>query len=55
MPKQLPTFPKRLPNESYKNYYERLQEWRKEPVRSKGDLKDFKTGDFSLNREIDNA
>lgn len=45
--KQAGTVPKRLPGESDKAYDKRLAEWaRDDSVRSKADLREFKTATF---------
>jgi len=55
MTKQAPTitdFPERRSGESDRDYHRRVMAWiTGEDVRTKTDLRDFKTCDFHLNRE----
>jgi hypothetical protein len=54
MSKQPDNVPKQMPGESFKDYDKRVMEWAfKDTVRSKFDLRDFKTCDFHLAPERD--
>jgi len=46
--RQQPTIPKRNPGESHYDYEKRIDAWKRQEVRSKGDLKDFNTATFHL-------
>jgi hypothetical protein len=50
MAKQQITVPKRLSGESEEAYHQRVEQWFKEDVRTKVDLREFKTADFSLDK-----
>lgn len=52
MARQAMTIPLKKPGETYQEYAVRLDVWRRgDDVRSKVDLREFKTATFHLNRE----